>query len=365
MIVIRHNLDTLDRSMPPWLEARRRAATRSPSATSRCASTDRRARARAAHRRALLEVIHPPSAEDMLMLVIQRPTVEAARRGRRQPPAVRHRPARARLRLHHRQLAAPHAAVVDPRRGRHQVRFDDALHEFDTIAGVTEDVTDIILNLKDVVLHVDVRRARHRAPRRARARPTVTAGDIKAPAEVEILNPRPPHRHAERQGPPGHRPHRRAGPGLHVGRAHQRRRRPSASSRSTRSSRRCGGSPSTSSRPGSSSRPTTTASCSTSRPTARSRPARPWPRPAPRCASLVDLVADDERRAPGPRAGRGRRHQRPGRPTSTSPSRTSTSPSVPATASSGPRSTPSASWSLRPRTTCSPSPTSARSRSTR
>src|SRR6201989_3731074 len=33
-----------------------------------------------------------------------------------------------------------------------QVRFDDALHEFDTIAGVTEDVTDIILNLKDLVL---------------------------------------------------------------------------------------------------------------------------------------------------------------------------------------------------------------------
>src|SRR5471032_318863 len=33
-----------------------------------------------------------------------------------------------------------------------QVRFDDALHEFDTITGVTEDVTEVILNLKDVVL---------------------------------------------------------------------------------------------------------------------------------------------------------------------------------------------------------------------
>src|SRR5215218_9777785 len=32
------------------------------------------------------------------------------------------------------------------------VRFDEALHEFSTIAGVTEDVTDIILNLKDLVL---------------------------------------------------------------------------------------------------------------------------------------------------------------------------------------------------------------------
>jgi DNA-directed RNA polymerase alpha subunit len=35
-----------------------------------------------------------------------------------------------------------------------QVRFDEALHEFDTINGVTEDVTDVILNLKDLVLRV-------------------------------------------------------------------------------------------------------------------------------------------------------------------------------------------------------------------
>src|SRR5258708_3592242 len=33
-----------------------------------------------------------------------------------------------------------------------QVRFDDALHEFTTIPGAKEDVTDIILNLKDLVL---------------------------------------------------------------------------------------------------------------------------------------------------------------------------------------------------------------------
>ncbi len=33
-----------------------------------------------------------------------------------------------------------------------QVQFDDALHEFTTIEGVVEDVTDIVLNLKDVVL---------------------------------------------------------------------------------------------------------------------------------------------------------------------------------------------------------------------
>ena len=67
------------------------------------------------------------------------------------------------------------------------VRFDDALHEFDTIAGVTEDVTDIILNLKDIVLTSDsdepvIVRLDVRGPA------DVTAGDIKVPREIEILN---------------------------------------------------------------------------------------------------------------------------------------------------------------------------------
>jgi DNA-directed RNA polymerase subunit alpha len=69
-----------------------------------------------------------------------------------------------------------------------QVRFDDALHEFDTIAGVTEDVTDIILNLKDLVLvvHSDepvTLRLDARGPAE------VTAADIQANADVEILSP--------------------------------------------------------------------------------------------------------------------------------------------------------------------------------
>ena len=33
------------------------------------------------------------------------------------------------------------------------VRFDESLHEFDTLQGVVEDISDIILNLKDLVLH--------------------------------------------------------------------------------------------------------------------------------------------------------------------------------------------------------------------
>jgi DNA-directed RNA polymerase subunit alpha len=77
--------------------------------------------------------------------------------------------------------AIPGAAVT-------QVRFDDALHEFDTIAGVTEDVTDVILNLKDVVLVVHTEelltlRLDVRGPK------TVTASDIQPHADVEILNP--------------------------------------------------------------------------------------------------------------------------------------------------------------------------------
>ncbi len=69
-----------------------------------------------------------------------------------------------------------------------QVRFDDALHEFDTIKGVTEDVTDIILNLKDLVMRVYSEepvtlRLDVRGPIDA------TGADIQPNADVEILNP--------------------------------------------------------------------------------------------------------------------------------------------------------------------------------
>jgi len=68
-----------------------------------------------------------------------------------------------------------------------QVRFDDALHEFDTIPGVVEDVTDLILNLKDIVLTCEsdepiaVRLERSGAGE-------VTAGDIEWGADIECLN---------------------------------------------------------------------------------------------------------------------------------------------------------------------------------
>ena len=69
-----------------------------------------------------------------------------------------------------------------------QLRFDDSLHEFATIPGVKEDVTDIILNLKDLVMlvHTDepiTLRLDARGPG------DVTAGDIQPHADVDILNP--------------------------------------------------------------------------------------------------------------------------------------------------------------------------------
>src|ERR1700752_4888315 len=69
-----------------------------------------------------------------------------------------------------------------------QVRFDEALHEFTTLPGVKEDVTDIILNIKDIVLTTQTDdpvtlRLDVRGPA------TVTAGDIVLTSDVEILNP--------------------------------------------------------------------------------------------------------------------------------------------------------------------------------
>ena len=72
-----------------------------------------------------------------------------------------------------------------------QVRFDDALHEFDTITGVAQDITDIILNIKDLVLVVHSEepvtlRLDSRGPAE------VTAADIQPHPDVEILNPELP-----------------------------------------------------------------------------------------------------------------------------------------------------------------------------
>jgi DNA-directed RNA polymerase subunit alpha len=68
-----------------------------------------------------------------------------------------------------------------------QVRFDDALHEFDTIPGVVEDVTDVILNLKDIVL---VSHSEEPVTLRldVRGPADIRAQDIQLTADIEILN---------------------------------------------------------------------------------------------------------------------------------------------------------------------------------
>src|SRR6188768_1456389 len=114
------------------------------------------------------------------MLVMQRPTVEATNNQQRfaigpLEPGFGHTLGNS---LRRTLLSSiPGAAIT-------AVRFDDALHEYDTITGITEDVTDIILNLKDLVLtsvadepvtlRIDVR-----GPAQ------VTGADIQTTADVE------------------------------------------------------------------------------------------------------------------------------------------------------------------------------------
>lgn len=68
------------------------------------------------------------------------------------------------------------------------VKIDGVLHEFSTVPGVKEDVTEIVLNLKGVILKIQ-----GDGPKtlyvEASGKCEVTAGDIKTDSEVEILNP--------------------------------------------------------------------------------------------------------------------------------------------------------------------------------
>src|SRR5881275_908976 len=67
------------------------------------------------------------------------------------------------------------------------VRIEGVLHEFATVPKVTEDVTDIILNLKELVIRSDADEP-VAVYLRAKGPGDVTAGDISPPAGVEILN---------------------------------------------------------------------------------------------------------------------------------------------------------------------------------
>ena len=68
------------------------------------------------------------------------------------------------------------------------VKIDGVLHEFQTIEGVVEDVTTIILNLKQVVIKNHSEEAKV-VRINATKEGTVTAGDIEHDADIEIVNP--------------------------------------------------------------------------------------------------------------------------------------------------------------------------------
>jgi DNA-directed RNA polymerase subunit alpha len=71
-------------------------------------------------------------------------------------------------------------------------RIEGVAHEFSTVPGVKEDVTDIVLNLKDVVVRMHTDADEVEAPLVATGPGDVTAKDIDLPAGVEILNPDAP-----------------------------------------------------------------------------------------------------------------------------------------------------------------------------
>ena len=67
------------------------------------------------------------------------------------------------------------------------VRIDGVQHEFSTIEGVVEDVVDLILNLKQVVLRIDADEPQT-LYLSAKGKGDVTAGNLNAPAGVEVVN---------------------------------------------------------------------------------------------------------------------------------------------------------------------------------
>ena len=68
------------------------------------------------------------------------------------------------------------------------INIDGVLHEFSTVEGVTEDVTQIILNLKKVSLRIDYEDAKN-LELDVKGPAEVTAGDIQGDGDVTILNP--------------------------------------------------------------------------------------------------------------------------------------------------------------------------------
>jgi DNA-directed RNA polymerase subunit alpha len=72
------------------------------------------------------------------------------------------------------------------------VRIEGVAHEFSSVPGVKEDVTDIVLNLKDLVVRMHTDADEVEAPLVATGPGEVKAKDIDLPSGVEILNPEAP-----------------------------------------------------------------------------------------------------------------------------------------------------------------------------
>lgn len=69
------------------------------------------------------------------------------------------------------------------------VKVEGVLHEFTTIPGVKEDVTELVLNIKDIVVRMESDEPSGTLQLRARGPKEVTAADIETPAGVTIVNP--------------------------------------------------------------------------------------------------------------------------------------------------------------------------------
>jgi DNA-directed RNA polymerase subunit alpha len=68
------------------------------------------------------------------------------------------------------------------------VQIDGVLHEFSSIPGVREDVTDIVLNIKEIAIKMDGDDPKRMVVRK-QGPGSVTAGDIQTVGDIEILNP--------------------------------------------------------------------------------------------------------------------------------------------------------------------------------
>jgi DNA-directed RNA polymerase subunit alpha len=68
------------------------------------------------------------------------------------------------------------------------VHIDGVLHEFSSIPGVREDVTDIVLNIKEIALRIHSDGVKRMVLKKEGPGP-VKAGDIETGSEVDILNP--------------------------------------------------------------------------------------------------------------------------------------------------------------------------------